>query len=106
MTEEMLVKYDDDKAVEYIRQQMPEAISDSLTDDEIHYVIDLIYDYYEENGFFDEDDDSDVEIDEEDIIEYAIDAAEEDEVREYTDEEIVYIVKGELDYCESIDIFE
>lgn len=103
----MLVNYDDDKAVEFIRGQMPVEMSESLTDDDIHYVIDLIYEFYENEGFLDENDDSEVEIEDEDVIEYAIEAvAEDDLAREYTDEEIAYIIKGELDYCDSIDIFD
>ena len=46
-----LLVYDEEEAVKFIRKNNPGL---SLSDDEINYIIDLMYDYYESRGFLDE----------------------------------------------------
>ena len=42
--------FDEDDAVAFIRADIPENISDQYSDDEILFVIDSIWDYYENRG--------------------------------------------------------
>lgn len=44
-------EYDEDLAIAYIRKYVGEDISRQYSDDEILYVIDIIWDYYERKGF-------------------------------------------------------
>ena len=37
--------YDDEDAVKYIRKNLDSALSADITDDDIYYVVDLIYDF-------------------------------------------------------------
>ena len=39
--------YDEDAAVSFIRDYVPQNVSDQYSDDEILYVIDAIWDFYE-----------------------------------------------------------
>ena len=44
------MQYDEDLAIKYIRNYVGEEISAQWSDDEILYVTDIIWDYYERNG--------------------------------------------------------
>jgi len=59
MNEEKDFMYDDDEAVKFIQNYLPQELKEKFSDDDIIYVIDLIYEYYESKGVFDSDDDDD-----------------------------------------------
>lgn len=104
--EKKVLEYDEDDSLKFIQQYLPEEMQDEFTDDEINYIVDLIYEFYEEKGFLDESDDSEIEIDEEELLEYIFDNAREDGIRDYTDEQIEAIVACELAYCDTLNLFE
>lgn len=105
MDEEKDFNYDDDDAVKFIRNYLPQEIKDKFSDDDLNYIIDLIYEYYDSKGFLEEDDVV-VEFDEDELIAFVIKNAQKDGVGKFTPDEILFIVKGELEYCDSIDLFE
>ena len=47
--------YDEDDAVKYIRNYLPQELKSKFKNDDILYILDLIYDYYESNGLLSED---------------------------------------------------
>lgn len=102
------IGYDEDDAVKFIQNSLPQELKGKFSDDEVNYLIDVVYDFYEDKGFMDADvsDESLVEIDEDEIISYVLKNTKKDGVRDFSEEEITFIVQGELKYCESIDIFE
>ena len=67
--------YDEDDAVKYIRNYLPQELKSKFKNDDILYILDLIYDYYESNGLLSEDasDDQLVEIDEDELIDEMLD---------------------------------
>jgi hypothetical protein len=106
MSDEII--HDDDDAVKFIRNYLPQEMKENLDDDDILYIIDVIYDFYDASGFFDGDgdDDATVEIDEELLIQYVEKNARKDGIRHFEPDEIALIVQGELEYCDSIHLFE
>lgn len=104
--EKKVLEYDEDYSVRFIQEHLPEEMKGEFSDDEINYIVDLIYEFYEEKGFLDEGDDSDIEIDEDELIDYVIENASNDDIREYTEDQIEAIVVGELAYCETLNLFE
>ena len=104
--EKKVLEYDEDDSLKFIQQYLPEEMQDEFTDDDINYIVDLVYEFYEEKGFLDESDDSEIEIDEEELLEYIFENAREDAIRDYTDEQIEAIVAGELAYCDTLNLFE
>lgn len=104
--EKVIMEYDEDESIKFIRKHLPEEMQNIFSDDEINYVVDLVYEFYEEKGFLDDDNDHDVEIDEEELLDFVIKNARKDKVRDFTDEQIEAIVAGELSYCETLNIFE
>ena len=104
--EKKVLEYDEDDSLKFIQQYLPEEMQNAFSDDEINYIVDLVYEFYEEKGFLDESDDSEIEIDEEELLEYIFENAREDDIREYTDEQIEAIVAGELAYCDTLNLFD
>ncbi|HML70519.1 MAG: hypothetical protein PHY27_10190 [Parabacteroides sp.] len=105
--DDMLI-YDEDDSVKFIQNYLPQEMKGKFSNDDINYIVDLVYDFYESKGFMNEDPekDADVEIDEEELIAYVIKNAKKDGVGKFEAEEISFIVQGELEYCDSINMFE
>ena len=80
MSEESI--YDEDDAIKFIRGTLSPEVSARYDDDEILYVIDIIWEWYEKNGY----------------LELNSEVTEEEE-----HEDVHQIVKGEIEYEESID---
>ncbi|MBD5232330.1 MAG: hypothetical protein K2M14_00060 [Muribaculaceae bacterium] len=106
MADEML-GYDEDKAVDFIRQFLPADIRDKYTDDEILFVVDCIWDYYESKGLLElsSDLDEEEEIDVADLTAYVKKALKKDGEIVMDDADLEYVVKGELAYEETLDVF-
>ena len=67
-----LFDYDEGDSVKFIRNYLPQELKEKFSDDDINYIIDLIYEYYEEKGFMDDEADDEVNIDEDELIDYVI----------------------------------
>jgi len=74
MSDKNEFSYDEDDAVRFIRNYLPQELKDKFSDDEINYIIDVVYDFYDEKGFMADDtsDEDIVELDEDELIDYAI----------------------------------
>lgn len=103
MTEDLL-NYDDDKAVEFIYDFLDKDDKQLLTKDDIQYVLDVIYDYYESEGLIEEDTAEEASIDEEKMFEFIAKAARKDGVN-LTDDLIAQILEGEFQYGVSIGVY-
>ena len=103
-----LLIYDDDNSLNFIKERLPEEMKSKFSDDDISYIVDLVYDYYDSKGFFDDgvEEEDEIAIDEEELIAYVVKNAKKDGVGPFTEAEITAIVEGELAYCDSIDLFE
>ena len=100
---EELFEYDEDAAVSFVRKNNPGL---ELSDEEINYIIDLVYEYYESRGFLDEESEDEVEIADDELCEYVAAKAAKEKIFTLTDEAIAAVVQGELDYCDSLGLFE
>lgn len=108
MSDKDELNYDEDESVKFIQNYLPQELKGKFSDDDINYIVDLIYDYYESNGFLsdDDEDDSEIEIDEDELVEYVVKNAKKDGIGKFDPAEIVFIVQGELEYCDSINMFD
>jgi hypothetical protein len=104
--EKKVLEYDEDDSLKFIRENLPEEMQNEFSDDEINYIVDLVYEFYEDKGFLDENDETEIEIDEDELLEYILNNARKDAIREYTDEQIEAIVAGELAYCDTLNLFD
>lgn len=99
------LEFDDSEAIKFIMNLIPEEDKTTLTEDDIQYVLDVIYDFYEDEGLVDEDTAEEASIDEEKLFNYVKKAAQKDGIK-LTDETIQLILDGEYAYGLSIGIYE
>lgn len=99
------LKYDEDRAIEFIRNFVGETVSEQYSDDEILYVIDVIWDYYERKGFtsLSAKATENEELDEEDLVAYVKKELAQDNEILMDPDDLSKIIKGELDYEESLE---
>lgn len=99
-----VLEYDEDESVKFIQSNMPDELKGQLTSDDINYLVDLIYEYYEDKGYLNDDVEDNVEIDEEELIRYVIKNAKADDVKSFTSEQVEAVIDGELSYCETLEM--
>lgn len=95
--------YDEDDSVKYIQSTMSRDLLGNLSEDDIKYTVDLIYEYYEEKGYLNDDAAEDMEIDEEDLIKYISKNAKAANIKTLSAQQIEAVIEGELAYCETLD---
>lgn len=98
--------FDDDEAVKFIIKNLPAQFKTSITAESITYVLDVMYDFYDENGFVDEDSVEEANINEEDMFNYISQIIKEEKIVKLSDEELQAILDGEFEYGKSIDIYK
>lgn len=96
--------YDEDEAIRYIRNVLPQDIKEKYSDDDIMYITDVVYEFYEKKGLFNASADEEVELDEDEIIDYALKCIHKDGMK-FDDDDVAFLVRGELDYEESLGVF-
>lgn len=106
MTDERYI-FNEDDAVKFIRQELPEFINMKFSDDEILEVIDIIWDYYEMKGMLslNMEETEEEQLDSDDLIAYVKKTIKDDEVLFMDPKDIDQIVKAELDYEASLEDF-
>lgn len=107
-TEQDLIGYDEGEAVKFIQNYLPQEVKGKFSDDEINYIIDIIYEFYEDKGLLNEDasDEDVIDIDEDELVAFVLKNTKKDKLQDFTPEEITFIIQGELAYCETLDMFE
>ncbi|MDR1919498.1 MAG: hypothetical protein LBQ65_07625 [Tannerellaceae bacterium] len=98
------IQYDEEDAVKFIQNYLPQELKGKFSDDDILYLLDLVGEFYESKGgavdLFDEDEDDD-----EELVAYVLKNAKEDWVGSFEPDAILHILNGELAYGESINLF-
>ena len=99
------LEYDDEAAIIFIQKKLPKELN--ISDDDIQYVLDVIYDFYESKGFLNEDTDEEVEIVEEELLHYILKAVKKDEMdaEKLTEENVQLILDAEFEYSESLGVY-
>jgi len=97
--------YDEDEAVAFILKSLSEDVRKRIGEDEIDYILDVIYDFYEEKGFIDEDSTEEASIDEEEMFNFIQKAVKKDKM-DITEDEIKLILQGEYEYGVSLGIYD
>lgn len=94
------MEFDESKAIEYMKSCLPQDVAGLYDDDEYLNIIDMVWDFYEENGLLDIDADED--IDEEalldDLIEYSKRMIKKDKSSTMRIEHIEPLIKAEIAY--------
>jgi ribosome assembly protein YihI (activator of Der GTPase) len=102
--EDDLLVYDEDEAVKFILNHLPAAQKANIPDTKVEYILDVIYDFYDEKGLIEEDTTEEASIDEEEMFKFLKKCAKKDKMA-ITDEEIQMILEAEYEYGKSIGIY-
>lgn len=99
--------YDENQAIAFIRSYMPAEIRDRYNDDEILNIIDMIWDFYEDNGLLEIPADDNITPDQaesqlENVMAYVRKMLSRDKLAVVDTADVKYIVEGELAYEKSI----
>lgn len=102
-----LTRFDEDEAIKFIRATLPAEKNEQISDDEILYVIDCIWEWYEKNGYLSIDADvTDEEmVDVDKLVEFVKKQLKRADEFVMVPEDVEPIVKAELQYEESIEDF-
>ena len=105
MTDIQCLEYDDEAAIVFIQKKLPKELN--ISDDDIQYVLDVIYDFYESKGLLNEDTDEEVEIVEEELLHYVLKAVKKDEMdaEKLNEENVQLILDAEYEYSESLGVY-
>ena len=99
-----LLVYDEDDAVKFIINSIPVEAKIRINDEMIEYVLDVVYEFYDENGLIDEDSTEEASIDEEEMFKYIIKCAKKDKMK-ISEDDIQLILDGEYEYGKSLGIY-
>ena len=102
--EDDLLVYDEDEAVKYILDFIPAESKERIDNDKIEYVLDVVYDFYDENGLIDEDSTEEASIDEEDMFKFILKCSKKDKMM-LSEDDIQLILDGEYEYGKSLGIY-
>ncbi len=102
--EDDLLVYDEDEAVKFILDFIPVEVKERIDEDKVEYVLDVVYDYYDENGLIDEDSTEEASIDEEEMFKYILKSSKKDKMG-LSEEDIQLILDGEFEYGKSLGIY-
>lgn len=97
-------EYDELTAIKAMRAALPADASGKYDDDELLNIVDMIWDYYEQNGMLDidvdEDDESDTLL--QDLVDYATRMLKKDKGATIDLSHLPAMIQAELDYEESL----
>lgn len=99
-----LLVYDEDDAVKFILKYIPAESKGKITEELIEYVLDVVYEYYDENGLIDEDSTEEASIDEEEMFKFILKSSKKDKM-ELTEDDIQLILDGEFEYGKTLGIY-
>ena len=103
-------EYNEDEAVKFILNHLPAEIKEKVKNDDIEYILDVIYDFYDQKGYLDEEDeesDEIIDISENEIFDFILNQVSIDQKSEqFTEPVVSAILDGEYEYCKSIGVFE
>lgn len=106
MDTELIKEFDENEAVQFIRNYVPTSIKRKYSDDDILLLIDTMYDYYESE------DDEDIYVDEESedyeaylnrIVNFVKKCIRKDEENNIEMDDVKSLVLGEIEYEKTLD---
>lgn len=91
---------DDARCIAFIRQELPQELKETFTDDDLYYFLDLIIEYYTDSDVLDSEPDAEgyVEIDVEEVAKYLASKARKEKYGDFKAEDLIFVVQAQLDF--------
>lgn len=101
------LEYDDQAAIAFIMKRLPDNLRSTIEDDDVQYLLDVMYEFYEDNHLLDEETDETVEIAEEELIQYILRASKKDDIcaDKFTEETVQVLLDIEYEYSKSLGVY-
>ena len=100
-------EFDENDAIEFIRNFMPEKLKNKYSDDDILLIIDTMYDFYEKGDeqetLYDEGDDNNDEFNLNEIVNFVKKSIRKDPDNQVDMDDVKVIVEGEIEYENTLD---
>ncbi|MBD5379248.1 MAG: hypothetical protein HDR74_05045 [Bacteroides sp.] len=99
-------EFDENNAIRQMRAALPADVASIYDDDELFNVLDMIWEYYEENGMLEIDMDDDDDADEDivgDLTDYVTRMLRKDKGAKLDPQYVRALVEAELDYESSLE---
>ena len=97
------MEFDETKAVELINNRLKEHGRAAYDDDQVLNVVDMIWDYYEENGLdIESDPDDDADDVESEVVDYVTRMLKKDKHAVVAPEDVAIMVRAEMEYEDSV----
>lgn len=100
-------EFDENDALEFIRNFMPEKLKNKYSDDDILLIIDTMYDFYEKGDeqetLYDEGDDNNDEFNLNEIVNFVKKSIRKDPDNQVDMDDVKVIVEGEIEYENTLD---
>ena len=106
MEDDFLLDAEDDvKAVEFIKNYLPQDLKDKFTDEDLYYILDLIAEYYTSSECLDAEPDEEgyIDIDLDEIVQYIVKEAKKDGMGPYEADDVFFVVQGEMEYADTLE---
>jgi len=94
-------EYDDDVAVEFIHNYLPQDLKVKFSKDTLYYILDLICEFYEMDDYLTE---YDEEKEERELIDFIVQQSEKDAIGNFLVDEILMVLRAEDAYMNTLDI--
>ena len=100
-------EFDENDAIEFIRNFMPEKLKNKYSDDDILLIIDTMYDFYEKGDeqetLYDEGDDNNDEFNLNEIVNFVKKSIRKDPDNQVDMDDVKVIVEVEIEYENTLD---
>ena len=106
MEDDFLLDAEDDvKAVEFIKNYLPQDLKDKFTDEDLYYILDLIAEYYTSSECLEAEPDEEgyIDIDLDEVVKYIVKEAEKDDMGPYEADDVFFVVQGEMEYADTLE---
>ena len=106
MEDDFLLDAEDDvKAVEFIKNYLPQDLKDKFADEDLYYILDLIAEYYTSSECLEAEPDEEgyIDIDLDEVVKYIVKEAEKDEMGPYEADDVFFVVQGEMEYADTLE---
>ena len=106
MEDDFLLDAEDDaKAVEFIKNYLPQDLKDKFTDDDLFYILDLIAEYYTSSECLEAEPDEEgyIDIDLDEIVKYIVKEAKKDGMGPFEADDVFFVVQGEMEYADTLE---
>jgi len=94
------VEYDDEAAVEFIHNYLPQDLKEKFPDDTIYYILDLICEFYEKYDYLDEDNE---DKEEKELITFIIQQARKDAIGSFLPDDVLMVLRAEEAYIDTLE---